>query len=61
VKERHKTEFLDHIAAVFRDDDTVDPEKVMRAVLKVLARHISKGETDSVKNLLPRTLQELWP
>ena len=61
VKERHKSEFLDHIAAVFRDDDTVDPEKVMRAVLKVLARHISEGETESVKHLLPKTLQELWP
>ena len=61
VKERHKTEFLGHIAAVFRDDDTVDPEKVMRAVLKVLARHISAGETEDVKHLLPKTLQELWP
>jgi uncharacterized protein (DUF2267 family) len=61
VKERHKTEFLDHIATTFRDDDTVDPEKVMRAVLKVLARHISEGETENVKRLLPKTLQELWP
>ena len=61
VKERHKTEFLDHIATTFRDDDTVDPEKVMRAVFKVLARHISKGETENVKHLLPKTLQELWP
>ena len=60
VKERHKTEFLDHIATTFRDDDTVDPEKVMRAVLKVLARHISEGETENVKRLLPKTLQELW-
>jgi uncharacterized protein (DUF2267 family) len=39
----------------------VDPEKVMRAVLKVLARHISEGETENVKRLLPKTLQELWP
>ena len=61
VKERHKTEFLDHIATTFRDDNTVDPEKVMRAVLKVLARHISEGETENVKRLLPKTLQELWP
>ena len=61
MKERHKTEFLDHIATTFRDDDTVDPEKVMRAVLKVLARHISEGETENVKRLLPKTLQELWP
>jgi uncharacterized protein (DUF2267 family) len=61
VKERHKSEFLDHIATVFRDDETVDPERVMRAVLKVLARHISAGETENVKRLLPKTLQELWP
>ena len=61
VKERHKSEFLDHVAAVFRDDDTVDPEKVMRAVLKVLACHISTGESDNVKHLLPKSLQELWP
>jgi uncharacterized protein (DUF2267 family) len=61
VKERHKSEFLDHIAAVFRDDDRVDPEKVMRAVFKVLARHISKGEIENVKQSLPKSLRELWP
>jgi uncharacterized protein (DUF2267 family) len=61
VKERHKSEFLDHIAKAFRDDDRVDPEKVMRAVLKVLASHISTGESDNVKHLLPKSLQELWP
>ena len=61
VKERHKSEFLDHIATAFRDDDTVDPERVMRAVLKVLAHHISQGEAANVKHLLPKTLQELWP
>ncbi|HEU4342336.1 MAG TPA: DUF2267 domain-containing protein [Candidatus Binatia bacterium] len=61
AKERHKSDFLDHIARVFRDDDTVDPEKVMRAVFKVLERHISKGEIEDVKNMLPRSLQELWP
>ena len=61
VKERHRSEFLDHVAAVFRDDETVDPEKVMRAVLKVLARHISAGEAENVKHLLPKALRELWP
>ncbi len=61
VKGRHKSEFLDHVAAVFRDDPTVDPEKVTRAVFKVLACHITAGETENVKNLLPKTLQERWP
>lgn len=61
VKERHKCDFLDHIAHAFRDDDTVDPEKVMRAVFKVLTRHVTKGEIDDVKHVLPKSLQELWP
>lgn len=61
VKERHKSDFLDHVAHVFRDDDTVDPEKVMRGVFKVLSRHISSGEIKDVKHVLPKTLQELWP
>lgn len=61
AKERHKSEFLDHIAKAFCNDDTVDPERVMRGFLKVLARHISEGETAKVKTLLPKSLQELWP
>jgi uncharacterized protein (DUF2267 family) len=50
VKERHKSEFLDHIAAVFRDDATVDPEKVMRAVFKVLTRQ-SARERSKMSNI----------
>jgi len=61
VKERHKSEFLDHITAAFRDDTTVDPERVMRAVFRVMACHISKGEIEDIKHLLPKSLQELWP
>jgi uncharacterized protein (DUF2267 family) len=61
VRERHKSDFLDHIARVFRNDDTVDPEKVMRAVFKVLSRHVTKGEIENVKHQLPKSLQELWP
>ena len=61
VKERHKSDFLDHIAHAFREDDTVDPERVMRAVFKILARHITVGEIENVKHLLPKSLQELWP
>ncbi|HEY7168840.1 MAG TPA: DUF2267 domain-containing protein [Candidatus Binatia bacterium] len=61
LRERHKSEFLDHITAVFRDDETVDPEKVMRAVFRVMSKHVTKGETENVKHLLPKSLQELWP
>lgn len=61
VKERHKEEFLAHVTAAFRRDPEVDPEKVARAVFKVLAHHITPGETKDIKGLLPGELRDLWP
>jgi uncharacterized protein (DUF2267 family) len=60
-KERHKEDFLAHIKEAFKDDVTVRPESIARAVFKVLVRHTSKGEIEDVKNMLPKALQELWP
>jgi len=60
-KERHKKDFLDHIRKAFKNDVTVDPQQVCRAVFRVLVRRTSKGEIDDVKHLLPKEFQELWP
>ncbi len=60
-KERHKEDFLAHIKDVFKDDLTVRPESVARAVFKILERHTSAGEIDDVKHILPKALHELWP
>jgi len=60
-KERHKKDFLDHIKKAFKNDVTVDPQQVCRAVFRVLVRRTSKGEIDDVKHLLPKEFQELWP
>jgi uncharacterized protein (DUF2267 family) len=59
VRERHKEEFLAHIAAAFRELE-VDPEEVTRVVLQVLSKHVSAGEIDSVKQSLPTELRSLW-
>jgi uncharacterized protein (DUF2267 family) len=61
VKERKKEEFLAHIAAAFRDDPDADPERVTRAVFQVMARHMTGGEIEGVKNSLPAQLRSLWP
>lgn len=61
VKERHKEEFLGHVKKAFKDDVTIDPERVARAVFKVLARRTSAGEIQDVKHLLPKGVRELWP
>jgi uncharacterized protein (DUF2267 family) len=60
VKERKKEEFLAHVAVAFRDDPDIDPEQVTRAVLAVLAKHVTAGEIEGVKNSLPAELRRLW-
>jgi uncharacterized protein (DUF2267 family) len=60
-KERHKEQFLDHVRETFRDDVTVNPQQVVRAVFRVLQRHTSPGEIDDVRHVMPKALQELWP
>jgi uncharacterized protein (DUF2267 family) len=38
----------------------VDPEEVARAVLHVITTHVSAGEIEDIKLLLPREFKELW-
>ena len=61
VKERHQEEFLAHIKSFFKNDDRVVPAQVIRAVFKVLSKHISPGEIEDVKHILPGELRLLWP
>lgn len=57
LKERHKREFLAHIAREFAEYDS---EAVARAVFRVLLRHVSEGEIDAIKRQMPAELEELW-
>jgi len=57
---RHKAAFLTRIRGHFRDDWHVEPEEIARVVLQVLARHVSAGEIEDIKQLLPQELKELW-
>ncbi len=65
VKERDKESFLNQVYLAFKTnamfEPNVRPEKVVRAVLRVMTRHISEGELSDIKNLLPRQLRSLWP
>jgi uncharacterized protein (DUF2267 family) len=38
-----------------------DPEPVVRAVFRVLARRVSEGEIEDVKHGLPAGIREFWP
>jgi uncharacterized protein (DUF2267 family) len=61
TRERHKEEFLAHIARTFRNDPEVDAEQVARAVFAVLAEHIDPGQVNKVVAALPHDLRDLWP
>jgi uncharacterized protein (DUF2267 family) len=61
LRERHKEQFLARISQEFRGDGPIDPERVARAVFKVLAGRVSEGEIDDVKHVLPAELRDLWP
>jgi uncharacterized protein (DUF2267 family) len=56
---QHREEFLAHIAAecpaVGRG-----PEQVAKTVFRTIARHVTEGEIEKVKQSLPADLRELW-
>jgi uncharacterized protein (DUF2267 family) len=63
VKSRGKELFLRQVRSEFahtRDPD-VDVEQVTRAIFRVLCKHVSKGELEQIKAILPRELREFWP
>lgn len=57
----HHDEFLAAISSTCPVCQDVAPERVARAVFKVLAGHISAGEIRDVKQMLPKELRALWP
>jgi uncharacterized protein (DUF2267 family) len=63
IKSRGKELFLSQIRAQFANtrNPDVDTEHITRAIFRVLCKHISKGEIDQIKNLLPKELREFWP
>jgi uncharacterized protein (DUF2267 family) len=60
LKDRHKEEFLSHIVPAFIEGPPADPERVTRAVFRILAKHVTGGEIESVKHSLPTEIRCLW-
>jgi uncharacterized protein (DUF2267 family) len=61
VPDRDEAAFLARIDAAFQDDDSVESERVARAVFTLLATQISAGEIEDVRLILPTALRRLWP
>jgi uncharacterized protein (DUF2267 family) len=56
-----KEEFARRVHAQFEFDDNVNPAEVIRAVLRVMYRHIGEGEIRDVKLNMPKEIQEWFP
>lgn len=60
VKERTEDEFVAHVSESFALDlSGTHPRKIVRAVLAVMEKHVSGGETLSIKHVLPAGIRPL--
>jgi uncharacterized protein (DUF2267 family) len=57
---RSQDAFLGEVRKILGDDQSLDAIVVVRAVIRILARHVSDGELDDIARVLPRRLAELW-
>lgn len=60
VKERTRDEFVAHVSESFALDlSGTHPREITQAVLAVLEKHVSEGEAESLKHVLPARIREL--
>lgn len=60
VRVKTAQQFVDSVNKHFDQSLWVESQDITRAVLKVVQRHVSKGEIDDVIFSLPLKLLELW-
>lgn len=60
LKYRHKEDFLQRVAQQCPGLAEDERELAVRAVFKVLTRHVTSGEIDHVKTQLPADVRALW-
>ncbi len=60
-KDRTTNAFFDRVRSAFPHTSNRDPEHAIRSAFVLLSRHISEGEIEEVKQLLPKGFWDLWP
>lgn len=58
---RSREAFLAGVSEKLAAHPEVDPELATMAVFAVIARHVSVGEVEEVRNMLPAGIRQLWP
>jgi uncharacterized protein (DUF2267 family) len=57
---RSREDFVAEVAEWLSDARPVDPDAAVRAVFRVLSRHISEGQVAKVREALPKGLRQSW-
>jgi len=60
LQKSEKEDFLSQIAAAFGNNPEVDPERLARAVFRVLKRYVTSGELRNEGLILPPGIRVLW-
>lgn len=61
IKVRSKEEFLQKIAEELDDIRPINVEQAAEAVFRTIGRHVTAGEVQDVKAMLPEDIRKLWP
>ena len=56
-----KGEFARRVHEQFQFDPDLNPAEVIRAVLRVMYRHMGEGELRDVRSNMPKDIQEWFP
>jgi uncharacterized protein (DUF2267 family)/RNA polymerase-binding transcription factor DksA len=57
---RDHGEFLDLVGSELTGFSRPEAERAVRAVFRMLARHVTPGEIENVRHALPERIRELW-
>lgn len=60
IKHRHKDEFLQRVADLYRGLEEPQREPAVRAVFRLVAGHVTGSEWNHVRDQLPPELRSLW-
>jgi len=56
----NREEFINQVNKELQVAGRANPEVAIRAVFHVIRDHISAGEVEDVKNMMPENLRDLW-
>jgi uncharacterized protein (DUF2267 family) len=59
--ERSKHEFFKKISDELQDSRPINVQTATEAVFRTLSKHVTQGEIDDVKGMLPEDIREVWP